>query len=210
MGITERRERQKAELRETILAAASRIMAEEGWSALTMRKIADAIEYSPATIYLHFESRDEIAMQLVRDGFAALLAHMEPATRVADPRERIALLGRCYVDFARARPQTYRLIFMEDERFAEQVMARFKETEDADGGAFAFLTATVNELIHDGTFVALPPDTVAGLLWAALHGIASLKISCVTYPFPGDTKEPANVMIDALVRGFSRKPDARP
>jgi hypothetical protein len=113
-------------------------------------------------------------------------------------------LGRCYVDFARTQPQTYRLIFMEDERFAEQVMARVKETEDADGGAFAFLTATVSELIADGTFAALPADLIAGLLWAALHGIASLKISCVTYPFPGDTEEPARVMVDALVRGFSR------
>ena len=175
-----------------------------------MRKIAESIEYSPATIYLHFESRDEIAMQLVRDGFAALLAHMEPATRVADARERIATLGRCYVDFARAQPQTYRLIFMEDERFAEQVMARVKETEDADGGAFAFLTATVRELIDDGTFVALPADTIAGLMWSALHGIASLKISCATYPFPGDTDGPARTMVDALVRGFSRRPDARP
>jgi AcrR family transcriptional regulator len=204
MGITERRERQKAELRETILAAASRIMAEDGFAGLTMRKIADAIEYSPATIYLHFESRDEIAMQLVRDGFAELLAHMEPATRVTDPRERIAMLGRCYVAFARARPQTYRLIFMEDERFAEHVMARVKETEDADGGAFEFLTSTVRELIDDGTFVALPAETIAGLFWSALHGIASLKISCVTFPFPGDTEEPARAMIGALVRGFSR------
>jgi hypothetical protein len=93
---------------------------------------------------------------------------------------------------------------MEDERFAEQVMARVKETEDADGGAFEFLTATVKELIDDGTFVALPADTIAALLWSALHGIASLKISCVTYPFPGDTEEPARVMIDALARGFSR------
>jgi AcrR family transcriptional regulator len=204
MGITERRERQKAELREAILAAAGRIMAEDGFAGLTMRKIADAIEYSPATIYLHFESRDEIAMQLVRDGFAALLAHMEPATRIADPRERIATLGTCYVDFARTQPQTYRLIFMEDERFAEQVMARVKETEDADGGAFAFLTATVHELIDDGTFAPLPAETIAGLFWSALHGIASLKISCVTFPFPGDTEEPARVMVDALVRGFSR------
>jgi AcrR family transcriptional regulator len=204
MGITERRERQKAELRDTILAAASRIMAEDGFAGLTMRKIADAIEYSPATIYLHFESRDEIAMQLVRDGLASGLANLVRAPGGADPRERLATLGRCYVDFARTQPQTYRLIFMEDERFAEQVMARLKETEDADGGAFEFLTATVNALIDDGTFVALSADLIAGLLWSALHGIASLKISCATYPFPSDTDEPARVMIDALVRGFSR------
>ena len=58
MGIVERKERQKAELREQILDAARAIVLAEGFDALSMRKIADAIEYSPATIYLHFASRD--------------------------------------------------------------------------------------------------------------------------------------------------------
>jgi AcrR family transcriptional regulator len=203
MGITERRERQRAELRELILTAAARIMAEEGFAALTMRKIADAVEYSPATIYLHFESRDQIAMQLVRDGFAALLEHMRPALEERDPLERLKVFGRCYIDFSRLRPQTYRLIFMEDERFAEQVMARIKDDGKADGGAFDLLTATVQELIDAGRFRPLPADLIAGLLAAAMHGIASLKISCPEYPFAGELDVPTEAMLDALVRGFS-------
>jgi AcrR family transcriptional regulator len=204
MGIAERRERQRAELRDQILAAASRIMAEEGFSALTMRKIAEAIEYSPATIYLHFESRDQIAMQLVRDGFAALLEHMAPALAQTDPLERLKEFGRRYIDFSLRHPATYRLIFMEDERFAEQVMAPLKVDGRADGGAFELLTATVQALIDAGTFRALPAETIAGLLSAAMHGIASLKISCPTYPFSGEIDGPTEVMLDALVRGFSR------
>jgi len=203
MGITERRERQRAELRDLILEAAGRIIADEGYAALTMRKIADAIEYSPATIYLHFESRDQIALELVRDGFAALLEHMAPALAEADPLERLKAIGRCYIDFSRRRPQTYRLIFMEDERFADQVMSRMPDHDDPDADAFNLLAKTVQELIDAGRFRPLDASLIAGLLWAALHGIASLKISCATYPFAGDLDEPTEVMLDVLVRGFA-------
>jgi AcrR family transcriptional regulator len=205
MGIPERRERQKAELRDLILAAAARIIADEGFDALTMRKIAEAIEYSPATLYLHFESRDEIAMQLVRNGFVALVGYLAPAVAVADPLERLRAIGRNYLAFARAEPETYRLMFMENERFASSIMARLKEN-DADGGdagSFALLLATVEALVASGTFRALPADLIASLLWAGLHGIASLKISCPTYPFSGDIEQPGEAMIETLVRGFA-------
>ena len=89
MGITERKERQKAEMRDLILEAALRIIRDEGFAALTMRKIAEAIEYSPATIYLHFASRDDIALALVADGFAKLVAHMAPALHEEDLLARV-------------------------------------------------------------------------------------------------------------------------
>ncbi len=176
-------------------------MADEGFNALTMRKIAEAVEYSPATIYLYFENRDDIALQLVRDGFAALLEHLAPAMAVADPLERLRVIGRRYVAFSRACPQMYRLIFMEDERFAEHVMARLKE-EGGDGGAFDMLVTTVQTLVEKGVFRKLPADLIAGLFAAAVHGIASLKLSCPTYPFSGEVEGPTEVMLDALVRGF--------
>jgi len=203
MGITERRERQRAELRDQILSAAARIVAEEGFAALTMRKIADAIEYSPATIYLHFSSRDEIAMQLVRDGFGRLLQHLAPAIEEPDALERLKAIGRRYIDFSQRYPATYRLIFMEDERFAREVIGPLREAGGADPGAFDLLTATVAALIENGTFRPMRPELIAGLLAAAVHGIASLKISCPTYPFDGEIAGPVEAMLDVLLRGFS-------
>jgi AcrR family transcriptional regulator len=203
MGITERRERQRAELRDQILSAAARIVAEEGFAALTMRKIADAIEYSPATIYLHFSSRDEIAMQLVRDGFGRLLQHLAPAIEEPDALERLKSIGRRYLDFSQRYPATYRLIFMEDERFAREVIGPLKEAGGADSGAFDLLVATVGALIDDGTFRPMPAELIAGLLAAAVHGIASLGISCPTYPFGGELAGPLEAMLDVLLRGFS-------
>ncbi len=117
MGITERKNRQKQALRERILDAARRIVMREGFAALSMRKIADAIEYSPATLYLHFASRDEIAQALCAEGYAQLLETFVPLAQIADPAERLKALGRAYVAFGVAHPETYRLIFMEDPSY---------------------------------------------------------------------------------------------
>lgn len=117
MGITERKTRQKQALRERILDAARRIVVREGFAALSMRKIADAIEYSPATLYLHFESRDEIARALCTEGYAQLLSSFGPLAQIADPAERLRALARAYVAFGVAHPETYRLIFMENPTY---------------------------------------------------------------------------------------------
>ena len=117
MGINERKTREKQALRDRILEAARRIVIREGFAALSMRKIADAIEYSPATLYLYFASRDEIARALCTQGYAQLLASFEPLAQIADPAERLRALARAYVAFGVAHPQTYRLIFMEDPTY---------------------------------------------------------------------------------------------
>jgi AcrR family transcriptional regulator len=203
MGISERKERQKAEMRELILGAALRIIRDEGFAALTMRKIAEAIEYSPATIYLHFASRDEIALALVADGFGKLVAHMAPALHEEDPLARVEAIGRYYLDFAQREPETYRLIFMEDERFAAPIMLALKESDGNDGDtAFGFLLATVQELIDRGIYRPLNPKAVAALLWSSLHGIAALKLSCSQYPFEGGILEPGALVMDILMRGL--------
>jgi AcrR family transcriptional regulator len=203
MGITERRERQKAELRDLILSAAERIIADEGFDALTMRKIADAIEYSPATLYLHFASRDEIALELVRNGFAMLMEHMAPAGAEPDPFKRVRLIGRAYLDFAQSEPETYKLIFMEDERFAAPIMLALKASEANSGDdAFGFLLGTVQELIDRGIYRPLPAHTIASLLWSSLHGIVALKLSCKDYPFEGGIAAPGETLMDILDRGL--------
>jgi AcrR family transcriptional regulator len=203
MGITERKERQRAELRQLILASALRIIRDEGYAALTMRKIADAIEYSPATIYLHFASRDEIALELVREGFQKLIDHMLPVTDLADPLERVVALGRAYLDFAEREPETYRLIFMEDERFASPIMLALKAGDDNAGdNAFDILLRTVQELIDRGIYRPLPAQKIASLLWSSLHGIAALKLSCPDHPFEGGIAETGAMLMDILNNGL--------
>jgi AcrR family transcriptional regulator len=172
MGMPEKKHHEHDALRERILGAARRIVMRDGLGALSMRKIADAIDYSPATLYLHFRNRDDIARALCEEGYARLLASVAPAARVADPHERLRALAHAYVAFGHAHRQTYRLIFMEDPSHT-----------DAGGAAFRLLTDALDALKADAR---IPPDadpTIwAEALWATLHGIVALSL---TYPrFP--------------------------
>jgi AcrR family transcriptional regulator len=72
MGITERRLRQKEEVRASILSTAWQMVREEGWQSLSLRKIADAIEYSVPVIYDHFENKEAIMLEFAKEGFQLL------------------------------------------------------------------------------------------------------------------------------------------
>jgi AcrR family transcriptional regulator len=203
MGIAERKERQKTEMRERILEAASAIVLAEGFGALTMRKIAERIEYSPATIYLHFASRDDIARHLVRAGFREVLRYFTPAIGIADPCERLRALARAYCAFGREHPGTYRLVFM--ERYSSEIFAPDPAVGDtADAGAFAILTDTIVALHAAMGSGAPSPEEAhrsAQLVWAALHGIVSLAITCSEFLGP-DTAPIEEQMLDVLIRGL--------
>lgn len=185
VGIAERREREKAEVRQSILDAARQVILTEGFDALSVRKIAQAIEYAPSTIYLYFETRDDIARQLVREGFAEFLEYLAPAARVEDGWERLEAIGRRYLEFAFQRPQTYRLIFM--TRFSDEVFPAEEKIDPkaAEPGerALRILAETIGELQASGRMREVDPAVGAEVLWSAMHGIASLRLTCPEHKF---------------------------
>ncbi|MFM0553684.1 TetR/AcrR family transcriptional regulator [Paraburkholderia sediminicola] len=221
MGIAERKNRQKQALRERILDAARRIVMREGFAALSMRKIADAIEYSPATLYLHFASRDEIAQALCAEGYAQLLETFVPLAGIADPAERLKALGRAYVAFGVAHPETYRLIFMEDPTYTGAALSgapKGKAVAGEDGGVTAsdeasgeaappeddpgeaalhIMISALEELKAAGRLSASMDVAVwAEAFWANLHGIVALNLTCPVFPTtPLDTV--VDVALDA-------------
>src|SRR5215472_12854960 len=202
MGTAARRERERSELRAKILNAARDIVLREGFGALTIRKLAEAIEYAPGTLYLYFENRDAIARELSSEGFRSLLEAFAPASTVADPLARLEAVGRAYVRFGMENPETYRLIFMEDPQLTTAV---FKEAADEPGQrAYRALTEPLEELRAAGR---LRPDAdvqaLADTLWAVVHGIVSLKLTCPG--FPVTAVEPLvetalRTVLDGLVR----------
>ena len=200
MGTSQRKERQKAELRQQILRAAREIVFRDGFAALTMRKIAEAVEYAPGTIYLYFESRDEIAKQLCIQGFQELLEALQPATAIANPLDRLIAIAKSYVCFDTINSETYRLIFMENPKFTN---AALQETPiDASGGpgsqTFHFLVSAFDELKAQHRMTT-DADSVhfAQVLWTALHGIVSLKLTCA-----GFLTAPAEELVTTMVRTF--------
>lgn len=180
MGAIERREREKAAFRELVLKAARKIVLSEGFEALTMRKIAEAIEYAPGTIYLYFENRDAIAAELTQRGFEELLRAFAPAASIADPAERLIRTGELYVKFGLEHPETYRLIFM--ERYTNTVFSG-QQDNGAGNQALQFLIDTFEQLRTQGRLATdATPAQLADTFWCTVHGIISLKLTCEEYP----------------------------
>ncbi|SAK54459.1 TetR family transcriptional regulator [Caballeronia glebae] len=182
---TEQRREQREALRERILEVSREIVRREGFASLSMRKLAEAIDYSPAALYLHFKSRGDIARALRAEGHASLRAAFLAHTSIVDPAARLNAMGRAYVEFGLAEPETYRLMFMEHTDSAQA-------GADATGnGHAAEHGATTLSLIADA-FVELraanrlpahaAPVACAEGLWANLHGIVALKLTGAALP----------------------------
>jgi AcrR family transcriptional regulator len=206
MGSVARREREKTELRSRILDAARNIVRREGFGALTVRKIADAIEYAPGTLYLYFENRDAIARELSFEGFRKLLEAFAPVEKISDPLARLEAIGRAYVRFGMENPETYRLIFMEDPQLTNAV---FEAAADDPGQqAYRALVEPLESLRDAGQLrPGADVQALADTLWALVHGIVSLKLTC-----PGFPVTPVEPLVDTALRtvldGLVRPPTA--
>lgn len=111
MGIKQRRERERQAIRQSILSAAREIAIEEGWQAVTTRKVAERIEYSQPTIYEYFESKEAILLALLREGYEQLGAAVQAAfNSTADPEARLLAMSEAYWDFAFRCPELYQVM----------------------------------------------------------------------------------------------------
>lgn len=112
MGILDRKQRQKEEIRASILDTAWQMVVTEGWHSFSIRKIADAIEYSVPVIYSHFENKDAILLEFNRKGFQLLSSTLEQAKAgQAEPANQIRAMGRAYWNFAFENKEYYQLMF---------------------------------------------------------------------------------------------------
>ncbi len=210
MGTKERREREREELRAKILDAARELFVEQGYEAVTMRKIAERIEYSPTAIYLHFKDKRAVVQELCDHDFLALAKKLQRIARIEDPLDRLRAAGLAYVEFALEHPNHYRLMFMQSHPERE---AEGDETECAirkgnpEEDAYAFLLGTVAEAIERGSLRSehSDADLIAQSLWAAVHGVASLHIA-----LGGDewvawkpAKKTAKLLIDSMLDGLT-------
>lgn len=199
MGITERREREKEEIRHRILDAARELFAAEGYEKVTMRRIAEVIEYSPTTIYLHFEDKDDLVRALCHEDFARLLEAMRAAPVPDDPVETIRQLGRSYCAFALRHPNQYRFMFMTP-------VGKEERLEDGNPGELSFghLLEAVKRAVAAGRLRAIDPVTAAQVLWMGVHGVASALITLPAPHWPHGPAAPDLVeqVIDNALRGL--------
>lgn len=206
MGITERREREREEVRRKILDAAREQFATEGYEKVTMRGIADAIEYSPTTIYHHFEDKDDLVRCLCDEDFGRLLQAFEAVEPPEDALEWIRQIGQAYARFGLAYPNHYRFMFMTPAK------GHLKEPGNPGERSYGVLRAAVAKAMAQGRLRGDDVDAVAQTLWASLHGAVALLTTLPAELWPVTPARPDLVerVMDAMTFGLLARPQAAP
>jgi AcrR family transcriptional regulator len=205
MGVTERKARQKEALRHQILAAARELFAQHGYESVSMRKIAERIEYSPTAIYLHFRDKEELLHEICTETFQLLSKKLaKVATAEGDPVDLLRRGLRVYVDFGISHPNHYRSTFMTPHQHV-RVPGSCTDIDFGTGGqAFQFLLDAVQRVMASGPTRTTDLMVVSQALWMTVHGVTSLLIT-KQGEFPwGDQNRLIDTAIDGAVTGLLR------
>jgi AcrR family transcriptional regulator len=112
MGHLDRKIREKETVKNSILEAAKKIAEKEGWHAVTIRKIAEAIEYTPPIVYEHFENKEDLIRELILSGFRKLKIGFDEISKFEkDPKKLLKKLSLLHWDFAFENKELYQLMF---------------------------------------------------------------------------------------------------
>jgi len=175
MGINERKEKQKAELKHLILEASVKLFSEHGYEGFSMRKIADMIEYSPTTVYLYFKDKNEILFELHEIGFKKFEETNKDLLTIKNPLLRLHKMGENYIKFGLDNPDYYDLMFLLPApiEFIDQV-----NKIEWNGGdrALTSLRAIIQECIDKKMIKSGNVYAMALGIWSLVHGLVSLYI----------------------------------
>src|ERR1700752_2545442 len=112
MGVKERRGRGKSETRDKILDAARELFVTEGYHGVSMRRVAEKIEYSPTAIYVHFADKEQLFRELCHVDYARLAQGFKSSVMSSQPIERLKQIGAIYIEFGTRYPNHYQFMFM--------------------------------------------------------------------------------------------------
>ena len=173
MGVKERKERDRVDMKELILNSAHQLFIDKGFDEVSIRNIAEAIEYSPATIYLYFKDKNEIFHALHGEAFIIFNQFVAEVFTIKDPFKRIIALGEKYLQFAFKYPKYYTIMFI-----AEAPMQCDQNTEGwIEGGrALDGLESIVADCIKEGKLKKQPIKPMAFTIWSYMHGMCSLAL----------------------------------
>ncbi|MER7935366.1 TetR/AcrR family transcriptional regulator [Streptomyces sp. NPDC093272] len=189
MSVQERKERERAHRERLIVATARELAEQQGWDAVTTRRLAERIEYSQPVLYSHFSGKREIIGAVALEGATEMAAAVRAAALAADgPRDRVVALARAYLGFAEGNPAVYDAMFQLDGGLA---FAR-EDTPEPLKDAFAALLESLGEVAGEGVH----PGLFTEVFWAALHGLATLT-RAGRLP-PEDAERRVRLLVDRL------------
>jgi AcrR family transcriptional regulator len=172
MGIQERKIRQKQQIKDSILDASWQLVKCDGWQALSIRKIAEAIEYSVPVIYDHFQNKEAILLEFTKTGFRLLNEALKTAAdRNELPAEKIRLMAFTYWEFAFAHKEYYQLMYGLGMPGCETV----RQIEELKTFT-SLILEPIKKLIASGNCPETDPYLKLHTFWSMLHGLISINM----------------------------------
>lgn len=198
LSVQKRREKHKAELRSELVEAAHKLVQEEGYEGLTIRKLAKRVGYAPMSVYSYFADKQDILFALAEDAFETLARRIEEHPS-DDPIEALQAVMTEYAAFGLGNPNEYRTVFM-TEKTRPPEGKTFAEMEEGNP-AMKVLISRVEACVAAGKLKG-DPRAIATMLWAVGHGTISLLITFPFYPF-GDPQAFVKRMCDSTLASLS-------
>jgi len=205
MTVSRRRQRYRESLRQEILDAARALFVESGYEATSIRRIAERIGASSGILYHYFEDKPAIMAQLVAEAFAKLSQRMGSIARdAAPPLDSLRRAALTYIHFALENPHHYAVLFLKNEASMAEPVIRDVFLRDGMQ-SFGCLLRITRACIEAGVLRPELTDEneVAQSLWAGVHGIAALLITCSAFPFVEQTRL-VDRHVDILIAGVKR------
>ncbi|MFN0167392.1 MAG: TetR/AcrR family transcriptional regulator [Bryobacteraceae bacterium] len=212
MGVAERKARHRSELRQEILEAARDLFVTEGVRNVSMRRIAEKIEYSPTTIYLHFKDKEDLLFQICEDTFRQLSEQFEeleqsksqcPPEQPYDPVDCLRRGLEIYLNFGIQHPNHYKVAFMTEPDPSCEDSSKYHDPNSMGMRAYGYLRHSVEQCVIQGRFPNLDVSLASEALWAAVHGVTSLLVLYPNFPWSNREKVGAEV-IDRMIAGFEK------
>ena len=186
MSITERKLKEKEDMRMLILDGARKVFLRKGYELASIRNIAEEINYSPSSIYFYFKEKGEIFHELHEEGFRLLMSKMQVLAHVSDPFERLKAMGNVFIDFAINNKDFYNLMFI-----VEEPLKRNAEEERSGMGnkTLSGLISVVEECIAAGKFTGMNAENLSFTILSTLHGMSSMFCKDRTKTFTDRSSE---------------------
>jgi len=177
-------ERRRNKIRARILTAAERVFAREGAEGLSIRRLAENIDYSPAAIYKYFSSKDELVDELKETFFELILENVNRIADTATPfAERARDCVATYVRLAIEKPYHYAAAFAGESSTDAPVDGEPGFDLSKKGQAFNVLSGMIGEGVEIGAFRRdVEPTLAARSVWASMHGLAMMIIHIPSFP----------------------------
>ena len=201
MGQKERRQKHKDEFKVEILDAALALFAQEGYSGFSMRKLAARIDHSPTTIYLYFRDKDDLLYHICENLYATLIIRQQEIRHSkCSPEQMLREILLHYINYSLANPEQYKVVFFTNPQTYGQPEEFFKR-ETNSLSCWKLLCEVIEECMQSGLFYRMEVNTLAIVLWSAVHGLVSSHIFTKDFPMPNPLSM-SEVLLEGLFRGY--------